>query len=56
MTPRSCPFCGSSGASVLSVMVDTTRPRRYAVRCKSCGATGPLGDSGKEALSKWGIE
>ncbi len=38
-----CPFCGSPGVAVVGSFV----------RCGTCGAAGPFGNSEAEAVERW---
>ncbi len=40
-----CPFCGSSGVAVVGSFV----------RCGTCGAAGPFGNSEAEAVERWNV-
>ncbi len=40
-----CPFCGSPGVAVVGSFV----------RCGSCGAAGPFGNSEAEAVERWNV-
>ncbi len=40
-----CPFCGSTGVAVVGSFV----------RCGTCGAAGPFGNSEAEAVERWNV-
>lgn len=43
-----CPFCGSERLFLLEDEI-------YWVSCSECGANGPSGVDGKEALKRWNL-
>jgi transcription elongation factor Elf1 len=50
----SCPFCGEK-ESLKPILLPTTKGEPWkAIKCMSCGATGPISKDGLEANRLWG--
>ena len=48
---RACPFCRYYRIGAFSV--ENISQNLYQVRCRYCGAKGPIGESFDEAITKW---
>lgn len=53
--PEQCPFCDGYDI-VVEEKVDYGDPPHYYVRCKKCGARGPVSYDGEEgAVANWNL-
>ena len=58
---KACPFCGMSHTDALetanwkapAVALHQWPGPVFVVQCEGCGCSGPLADTGREAIDKW---